>query len=259
MTAGICPVTMCAKGLFNGPCIGTNKGSCEINSDPACAVESRLKTWSTNRPSPSTWPMRWPAFIKTGNDFPVCYQKCKADLKFVCNLPVDTYKADADRVRSRFMAAEGSSEAVDDDFDLVVLTVGIMPAANPVNTALAEMLNIDVGSMGFLQIDKVQRFPVCTNRAGIFGVGGSRRVKKRYGALMDAKNAAIRVRSFLGDGTITVPADRAVLDTGKCTFCLTCSRCCPHGAICWSADNKPVISAAACQGCGICKYEKGSL
>jgi ferredoxin len=36
-TAGICPVTMCAKGLYNGPCGGTNKGSCEINSEQPCA------------------------------------------------------------------------------------------------------------------------------------------------------------------------------------------------------------------------------
>ncbi len=37
ITAGICPVTMCAKGLFNGPCGGTNKGSCEINTNQPCA------------------------------------------------------------------------------------------------------------------------------------------------------------------------------------------------------------------------------
>ncbi len=37
MTAGICPVTMCAKTLFNGPCGGTNSGSCEIDSDQPCA------------------------------------------------------------------------------------------------------------------------------------------------------------------------------------------------------------------------------
>ncbi|MEA3437222.1 MAG: methylenetetrahydrofolate reductase C-terminal domain-containing protein, partial [Thermodesulfobacteriota bacterium] len=37
MTAGICPVTMCAKSLFNGPCGGTNQGSCEINKDQPCA------------------------------------------------------------------------------------------------------------------------------------------------------------------------------------------------------------------------------
>lgn len=36
-TAGICPVTMCAKGLYNGPCGGTNKGSCEISKDQPCA------------------------------------------------------------------------------------------------------------------------------------------------------------------------------------------------------------------------------
>ncbi|SPD75715.1 conserved hypothetical protein [uncultured Desulfobacterium sp.] len=37
LTAGICPVTMCAKGLYNGPCGGTNKGSCEISKDQPCA------------------------------------------------------------------------------------------------------------------------------------------------------------------------------------------------------------------------------
>jgi len=36
-TAGICPVTMCAKSLYNGPCGGTNKGSCEIHTDQPCA------------------------------------------------------------------------------------------------------------------------------------------------------------------------------------------------------------------------------
>lgn len=37
MTGGICPVTMCAKGLFNGPCGGTNKGNCEIDKNQPCA------------------------------------------------------------------------------------------------------------------------------------------------------------------------------------------------------------------------------
>jgi ferredoxin len=37
MTGGICPVTMCAKSLFNGPCGGTNKGNCEISQDQPCA------------------------------------------------------------------------------------------------------------------------------------------------------------------------------------------------------------------------------
>lgn len=37
VTGGVCPVTMCAKSLFNGPCGGTNQTSCEINTDQPCA------------------------------------------------------------------------------------------------------------------------------------------------------------------------------------------------------------------------------
>ncbi len=35
-TAGICPVAGCHKGLVNGPCGGTNKGKCEVDSDKDC-------------------------------------------------------------------------------------------------------------------------------------------------------------------------------------------------------------------------------
>lgn len=37
ITGGVCPVTMCAKGLYNGPCGGTNDGNCEISNDQPCA------------------------------------------------------------------------------------------------------------------------------------------------------------------------------------------------------------------------------
>jgi ferredoxin len=36
-TAGICPVTGCAKSLFNGPCGGTNNGECELGNAIPCA------------------------------------------------------------------------------------------------------------------------------------------------------------------------------------------------------------------------------
>jgi len=37
VTAGICPVTLCAKGLLNGPCGGMDKGKCEVDKDKDCA------------------------------------------------------------------------------------------------------------------------------------------------------------------------------------------------------------------------------
>jgi ferredoxin len=36
-TAGICPVTSCAKGLLNGPCGGMRDGRCEIDGELDCA------------------------------------------------------------------------------------------------------------------------------------------------------------------------------------------------------------------------------
>jgi ferredoxin len=37
ITGGICPVTMCPKGLLNGPCGGTWNGKCEVDPLKDCA------------------------------------------------------------------------------------------------------------------------------------------------------------------------------------------------------------------------------
>lgn len=38
-TAGICPITRCAKGILNGPCGGVNEGTCELGDRPCAWVE----------------------------------------------------------------------------------------------------------------------------------------------------------------------------------------------------------------------------
>ena len=66
-TAGICPISRCAKRLLNGPCGGSTQGKCEISKDLDCAwqliidrlkeldrldeyeVIAPIKDWSTER------------------------------------------------------------------------------------------------------------------------------------------------------------------------------------------------------------------
>ncbi len=66
-TAGVCPVSRCAKRVLNGPCGGSSNGKCEINKDLDCAWQliidrlkaldkmddyekvSPIKDWSTDR------------------------------------------------------------------------------------------------------------------------------------------------------------------------------------------------------------------
>ncbi len=43
ITGGICPVTMCAKGLLNGPCGGPKNGKCETDSEKDCAWVEIIK------------------------------------------------------------------------------------------------------------------------------------------------------------------------------------------------------------------------
>jgi heterodisulfide reductase subunit A-like polyferredoxin/coenzyme F420-reducing hydrogenase delta subunit len=138
--------------------------------------------------------------------------------------------------------------------DLIVVEEGML--ADDDNRQLAELLRIDQDAWNFLQSDNVHRFPIQTNREGVFVLGASRGIQDLPAVWSDAENTAMAVKGFLGNGTKRVPKGKAVVDNGKCTFCLTCYRCCPHGAIYWEAEsNKAIISPVACQTCGICASE----
>ena len=57
-TAGICPVTRCAKGIMNGPCGGVNDGKCELG-DRDCAwvqIYERLESFDRTRDFDQTAP-----------------------------------------------------------------------------------------------------------------------------------------------------------------------------------------------------------
>ena len=126
--------------------------------------------------------------------------------------------------------------------------------AGDLNEEIAEILRINVGPSGFLQNDNVHLFPVRSNREGIFVAGSTREISGLPSAWTDVENIAVEVKDLLGDGKKSVAKNKAVVNEDKCVICLTCYRCCPHGAIYWG-DKKAIISPVACQGCGICASE----
>ena len=46
-TGGICPVTRCAKSLFNGPCGGSQGGKCEVGGETPCAWHQIIERLTT--------------------------------------------------------------------------------------------------------------------------------------------------------------------------------------------------------------------
>jgi heterodisulfide reductase subunit A len=116
-------------------------------------------------------------------------------MKFVRNIPVDMYKTEDDRIQTRFMAADGSSEAVDDDFDLVVLSVGILPAAD--NASLSNLVGAPLDGDGFFACtDKLNR--AATGQEGIFVAGTASGPKTIAESIVHAGQSAGEVMKYLG-------------------------------------------------------------
>jgi len=79
ITGGICPVTMCSKGLLNGPCGGTVHGKCEVDLERDCAwtqiykrLEGQSRTDAQGAPVP---PMRHSLRIQPGRVLHSAYRK----------------------------------------------------------------------------------------------------------------------------------------------------------------------------------------
>lgn len=63
-TAGICPVTLCPKGLLNGPCGGMNKGKCEVDNERDCAWVLIYKELEKNKKLETLKEIRGPKDFK---------------------------------------------------------------------------------------------------------------------------------------------------------------------------------------------------
>ena len=132
----------------------------------------------------------------TNKDFNEFYEKCRTDFRFIRNIPVDVYPEEGDQIRTRYVE-ESEGKPVDEKFDLLVLSVGIMP--NTDNAGLAETFGIQRDTDGFFSGgDPARR--VQTTAPGVFVAGTAEGPKTIAASMAHAGQAAGEVIQFLRGG-----------------------------------------------------------
>ncbi len=130
----------------------------------------------------------------TGKSFPVFYETCKNDIRFIRSIPVDIFPVENDNLNMRlFDEAEGTPAM--ETFDMVVLSIGIMP--NSENEKIAAQLNIALDSDGFFKnSDELNK--TSTSNDGMFIAGTAQGPKNIAASMAQAGQAASGVLKYLG-------------------------------------------------------------
>ncbi len=157
-----------------------------------------------------------------GKEFPAFYEACHRDFRFVRTIPVDVFPVENDSFSIRFHDEEGTAgkaskepetdagqqeaedtasasqagKAVYENFDLLVLSIGITP--NPDNLVLADMFGLDLDQDGFFKTsgDLDATF---TRKKGIFLAGTAHQPKTIDASIAQAIKAAREVTKYLGE------------------------------------------------------------
>ena len=129
-----------------------------------------------------------------GKNFAEFYERCKDHIRFVRFMPGDIFQGEQDQL-ILYYGDEQDGRSVKEAFDLVVLSVGIMPA--PGNAGLAEMLHLDLDKQGFFALaDPLDR--TSTSQQGIFLAGTAQGPKDIADSMVQAGQAAQRAAEYLG-------------------------------------------------------------
>jgi len=142
------------------------------------------------------------------------------------------------------------------DYTCDLLGISPFGCAAEEDDPLSEITGVHLDDYGQFQDNNIQLMPVETNIPGIFTAGGGRGEVYSPKVKQEALAAAGEVHFLLKNKTLHLERSEAQVDPDKCILCLTCIRCCPHGAMHVNReDGVAECSTAACQRCGICAGE----
>lgn len=146
--------------------------------------------------------------------------------------------------------------------DWLIIPEEIVP--NDDAGTLGRLLRVKLDAYDFRGEDNVHVGPQFTSREGIYVVGNTHAPSTYQAILMDAALVAGEIHQKLPAAEVEVIADFPRVEAAKCVVCLTCYRCCPHGAIEIKHDyasynnlygSVAFMNPVACRRCGICAAE----
>ncbi|MFZ5627210.1 MAG: FAD-dependent oxidoreductase [Bacillota bacterium] len=159
-----------------------------------------------------------------------------------------------------FLQTTGNSFKVAADW--LIIPEEIVP--NEDARVLGQIFRIRLDAYDFRGEDNVHIGPQFTSREGIYVVGNTHAPSNYQAILMDAALVAGEIQQKLPAAEVEVIANYPRVEAAKCVVCLTCYRCCPHGAIEIKHDyasynnlygSVAYMNPIACRRCGICAAE----
>jgi heterodisulfide reductase subunit A len=127
-----------------------------------------------------------------GRDFDEFYAKIRKDVRLIRAIPGDIYPAGNDQLQVTFLD-NTSSETLQEEFDLVVLSVGMTPCQDMQETA--ETFKVQLAETGFVErIDKGG----LTSEKGIFAAGAVSGPMSIPESIASGGEAAFEVVKYLG-------------------------------------------------------------
>jgi len=186
-----------------------------------------------------------------GKDFENMFQRSKeAGTRYIRGLPGDIEEDPATGNLVVTVENTTSGRLERHELDMVVLSVGVVPAAD--RDKLAGLLTLSKTSDGFYMESHPKLKPVDAPTRGVYFAGFCESPKDIKDSVCQAGAASSRAGALLNAGEIKIEAITSVIDPEACSMCGICASVCPYGAISWKKKEVATVIEAACAGCGAC-------
>ncbi len=178
------------------------------------------------------------------------YRKIREqNINFIKGKPGDI-KRNTDGSMRLFVDISLEENVVHMDFDLVVLSTGMIPSKG--TKEAIEIIGLSKGPNGFLSEVHGCLKPVETKDLGIYVCGCASGPKNIPYSVSSALGAASKVATLLSNDILRQELIIAEVDSNLCMGCHRCEKLCEFDAILVNESNIAEVNDLKCKGCGMC-------